>query len=133
MNQVMTQRVLEQENRAFSGRGGVSAESRSSGFVPAFQNMETGSVQRSRFANGSPAPFHLLDGLPDEFVVARDASGKVMGIKASVRSGFLREGKFYSRDEASAVVCGSGETSRRSMSSESPESGCLDLSAATIV
>lgn len=104
MNQAITQRVLERENHAFRGKGGVSEENRSSGFVPGFQDTETGIVQRSRFADGSPAPFHLLDGLPDDFVVARDASGRIKGVKASVRSGFLRDGRFYTRGEAAAIV-----------------------------
>lgn len=102
MNQVMTDQRLEQENRNFRGSGGISEENRSLGFLPAFLDTETGRVHASRFANGQPAPIHLLDGLPPEVVLARDANGRVARVKASVVSGFVLEERFFTREEASS-------------------------------
>jgi hypothetical protein len=95
---------LLHENRAFEGTGGRSEENRAAGFLPAFFDTETRSVYRSRFADGRPAPFHLIDGLPRELVVARHLSGRVAAIKRSVVSGFLLGGRFYTREEAAAAL-----------------------------
>jgi hypothetical protein len=50
------------------------------------------------------APIHLLCGLPDEWVVTRDSAGCVSSVKASVVAGFLRDGRFYTRQQA-AQAC----------------------------
>jgi hypothetical protein len=60
--------------------------------------------QGSRFLDGNPAPVHLLDGLPDDVVVSRSESRQVTVVKGSLVSGFVRFGKFYTRDEAAAAV-----------------------------
>jgi len=104
MNQAMTERVLRKENRVFRGRGGVSEENRSLGFQPAFFDADTGEVYASRYANGLPAPFHLLDGLPDELVLARHPTGRVSAVKQSITSGFVRDGLFFTREEASQHI-----------------------------
>ena len=72
MNQLTTNETLRKENLAFVGTGGVSAENRSSGFLPAFYDLETGRAELSRFADGRPAPMHLLEGMPAEWVARRD-------------------------------------------------------------
>ncbi|MET0218767.1 MAG: hypothetical protein ABW205_12705 [Burkholderiales bacterium] len=89
---------------SYRGTGGCSKENGSYGFRPAFLDEETGIVHRARFPDGTPAPFHLLDGLPDEVVVGRSESGRVTAVKGSLVSGFVRFGKFYTRDEAAAAV-----------------------------
>lgn len=104
MEQALDYGVLEQENRTFCGRGGVSAEASSGGFRPAFLDTETGAVYPSCFGDGSPAPFHLLDGLPQAIVVTRSDLGRVTAVKNSVISGFARDGRFYTRDEAAREV-----------------------------
>lgn len=104
MEQTITTEVLKTENQVFRGTGGRSEENRSLGFRPAFKDMHSSRIYPSRFADGRPAPFHLLDGLPDEVVVARDVSGRVASIKSSVVSGFLRMGRFLTRDEAAAEI-----------------------------
>ncbi|WP_169198989.1 hypothetical protein [Aromatoleum buckelii] len=96
----MTERALERENVRFLGTGGISAENRCRGFRPAFRDAQTNIVYPSCFADGRRAPCHLLDGLPDEVVVARDAAGRVAAVKASVTSGFVCDGRFYTREEA---------------------------------
>ena len=95
---------LSQQNRRFKGTGGVSQENRSCGFVPAFFDSSTGTVYRSCFADGRPAPMHLLDGLPAELAVERSTSGRTIAVKACVQAGFMREGKFYTREQAAEAL-----------------------------
>jgi hypothetical protein len=100
--------MLAGQNRRFRGTGGVSRENRSLGFLPAFRNADTGAVLLSRFANGTIAPMHLLDGLPDALVMSRTASGRVHRAQDSMVAGFIRHGRFYSREEASRAVASDG-------------------------
>lgn len=100
----LTEAALARENRRFRGSGGRSEENRHVGFQPAFLDSATRTIYASRFADGRPAPCHLLDGLPDELVVARHPSGRVAGIKSSVVSGFVRQDRFYTREEAARCI-----------------------------
>lgn len=100
MSPSLSSAVLERQNQEFSGTGGRSQENRAWGFRPAFMDAITRVIYRSCFADGTSAPVHLLDGLPDEAVATRDAGGRVLSVKASVVAGFVRDGRFYSREEA---------------------------------
>jgi len=100
MKTYLSQATLERENRCFRGTGGRSEENRELGFLPAFLDADTQQIYASRFPDGRPAPFHLLEGLPDEIVLTRHPCGRVATIKASVLSGFVREGHFFTREEA---------------------------------
>ncbi|HEY7239957.1 MAG TPA: hypothetical protein VH600_12365 [Burkholderiales bacterium] len=104
MNAAMTDSRLALENVRYAGSGAVSRENRRYGFRPAFMDLETAAVYLARFADGRPAPFHLLDGLPDELVLSRDAAGRVAEIRSSVISGFEQDGRFYTRDEAAQAL-----------------------------
>lgn len=104
MNALLTGTSLKEQNRRFAASGGCSHENACAGFRPAFMDADTRRVYESRFADGRPAPFHLLDGLPDELVVARSASGRVAAIKSSVVAGFVRAARFYSREEAARCM-----------------------------
>lgn len=99
----MCEQTLAKENRRFFGTGGRSQENAALGFAPAFRDPASGAVFRSRFADGRPAPFHLLDGLPDEMVV-RGESGRITGTRASLVSGFVLGECFFTREEAAARV-----------------------------
>ena len=92
------------QSDAYYGTGGCSEGNGGLGFRPAFLDADTGIVYCSRFLDGNPAPVHLLDGLPDDVVVSRTESGQVTAVKVSLVSGFVRFGKFYTRDEAVAAV-----------------------------
>jgi hypothetical protein len=70
------------------------------GFHPAFLDTATLSIHLSRYPDGRPAPFHLLDGLPNEVVVARSMFGRIIAVKATLVSGFERNGVFYTRSAA---------------------------------
>jgi hypothetical protein len=75
------------------------------GFRPAFLDTATFSIHLSRYADGQPAPFHLLDGLPDEVVVARSVFGsRILAAKATLVPGFERKGFFYTAPAAARAA-----------------------------
>ena len=96
--------VLRAQNERFRGTGGRSLENQHAGFQPVFKDTSTGEVYPSCFADGRPAPLHLLDGLPAQLVVFRNGDGRVIEIKNCVIAGFLCAGQFYTRKEATAAV-----------------------------
>ncbi|MCP5159237.1 MAG: hypothetical protein H6975_07410 [Gammaproteobacteria bacterium] len=100
----MTAQTLRRQNRRFRGTGGVSSENRALGFAPAFLDTATDRVYRACFADGRPAPMHLLEGLPPAVVAARDATGRITALKATVLAGFVREERFYTREQAAASI-----------------------------
>jgi hypothetical protein len=95
---------LQRENVAHAGTGGISRGNAALGFRPAFLDSSTQKIYPARFADGRPAPIHLLDGLPDEVVTDRLPSGRVVAAKASLISGFEHRGLFYTR-HAAARAC----------------------------
>ncbi len=102
--QALTRKTLEDENRRYTGRGGISEENRGLGFLPAYRDSATGNIHLSRFADGRRAPIHLLDGLPEQLALRREASGKVIALKGSVSAGFVREDRFYTREQAARAM-----------------------------
>jgi hypothetical protein len=96
----LTVEAVATERARYFGTAGCSAGNRSSGFRPAFLDRDTGRVCFSAFADGSPAPVHVLDGLPPSLVLARTLRGGVRAVKGSVISGFARNGHFYTREQA---------------------------------
>jgi len=103
MNNLLTNATLKKENLAFGGTAGVSENNHCARFRPAFHDLATGRTALARFADGRPAPMHLLDGLPREWVAEYDAAGRVRAIKDSVVSGFVRDGRFYTREQTAAA------------------------------
>ena len=100
----MNTQILREQNQNLKGTGGVSQENHSLGFRPAFRDTKTGLIYISRFANGTIAPVHMLDGLPQELVVNRSSNGKVVAVKDSVTAGFVLKGQFYTREQAAYEV-----------------------------
>jgi hypothetical protein len=96
----ITPTTLARENVHYLGTAGRSVGNRRQGFRPAFFDNDTGLVHPSRFADGRPAPVHVIDGLPPALVVARTSAGRVLEVKAGVVSGFVRDERFYTREEA---------------------------------
>lgn len=96
----MTPTKLLEENLRFRGGAGVSPGNRHLGFQSAFRDRDTGRVYLSRFLNGQVAPIHVLDGLPDELVIMRDTNGRVLKVRPSVESGFVRGDCYYTRAQA---------------------------------
>ena len=104
MKRMMNVRLLKQENVVHAGSGGRSEGNRGLGFHPAFLDTATFAIYLSRFADGRPAPFHLLDGLPDEVVLVRSSAGRVVAAKGTLVSGFERNGFFYTRSAAARAA-----------------------------
>lgn len=100
----MTRNRMRRENLAFAGTGGVSPVSRKACFEPAFRDDSTGRVELSRYASGALAPMHLMDGLPAEWVLERDPDGRACALKASIVAGFVRDGEFYTREQAASLL-----------------------------
>jgi len=100
LDEALDRASLRRESDKYRGTSGVSEECRGSGFSPAFYDRETGEIHLSRYADGTPAPFHMLDGLPDAVVTKRLADGTVECVKQSLQSGFVKSGVFYTRDQA---------------------------------
>ena len=100
----LTPGLLRRQSRAFLGTGAVSEKTGSLGLAPAFLDTETGAVHLARFANGRPAPCHVLDGLPAELIVTRWPSGGVAAVSESVVAGFLYHGRFLTRQQAAETL-----------------------------
>ena len=104
MHRLFTEESIEKENQVFSGTAGVSSENHCNGFRPAFCDSETGRVEITRLLNSDPAPMHSIAGLPEGWVVERDADAKPIAIKHTVIAGFIRDGWFYTRSQAAEAV-----------------------------
>lgn len=100
----LTRNRIRRENLAFAGTGGVSPENGCRRFTPAFRDEATGQVELSRYADGDLAPMHLIDGLPGDWICARDGQGRPSALKPTVVAGFVRDGRFYTREQAAEVV-----------------------------
>ena len=95
---------LLEENQSFADTGGVSGGNWHRGFLPAFLETRSGQIFLSRFADGRPAPIHVLDGLPPALVTKRSPGGRVSAILGSVISGFVRAGRFYTREQTAKLL-----------------------------
>ncbi|MGC1954304.1 MAG: hypothetical protein WA970_17360 [Gammaproteobacteria bacterium] len=103
----LTPRHLARENQIFGGTGGVSQGNQQYGFRPAFLEAESGEIYLSRFADGRPAPVHVLDGLPSALVTKRTATGRVIATRGSIISGFVCAGQFYTREQTAKLTTAS--------------------------
>lgn len=100
----LRQEDLRRQTGDFRGRGGTSQNNRECGFAPVFRDSETGKVYPSHYADGRSACVHLIEGLPVELVLERDAYGRPVTVKGSLEPGFIREGRFYTREQAAVLV-----------------------------
>lgn len=99
MRRPLTEIVLRRENEVFKDTMGVSANSAHQHFLPAFKDVVTGEVHLSLYPDGTLCNIHILDGLPEKWIIQRNTQGRVTVVKDSVISGFVRDGRFYSRQE----------------------------------
>ncbi len=74
------------------------------GFQPAYFDFLTQTIYPSLFADGTPAPFHILEGLPSEVVVDRARSGRVVTTKATLLAGYERNGFFYANATVARAI-----------------------------
>jgi hypothetical protein len=101
---MLSEQLLKTQNRLFEGTMGISQNNHGAGFVPAYLDLHTGRAVESRFADGRPAPVHLLDGLPAAWVAERAPDGRVVRARDGIVAGFLRDGRFYTREQAARTV-----------------------------
>ena len=99
-----TQEQLRDENVIYAGTGGVSERNCQARFVPAFRDELSGRVEVARTMDGAQAAMHLFCCLPDAWVAERDVNGAIVALIDTVTAGFLRDGVFYTREEASRLV-----------------------------
>jgi hypothetical protein len=104
LKRLMGARLLKRDDSDDAGGGELGQDIARLGFRPAFLDTATFSIHLSRFADGRPAPFHLLDGLPDEVVVTRSFFGHVVATKATLVLGFARNGYFYTPSAAARAA-----------------------------
>jgi len=104
MKDLMSPQRLEGENAVHAASGGCSDGNHDLGFRAAFFDYASQRLYLSRFADGRLAPVHLLDGLPEEVVVDRALSGRVIAARASLVAGFERHGLFYTRKSAARAA-----------------------------
>lgn len=77
--------------------GRTRAEAAHLGFSPAYLDFATMVTYPSRHADGSRAPMHEADGLPNEVVIIRSPCGRAIAIKSSLIAGYERNGFFFTR------------------------------------
>jgi len=104
MRGALTELTLRNENRIYARTAGVSQRKRAADWQPGYLNRRTGEVARSCYADGRPAPVHILDGLPETWVRERDAMGRVIAADPEIVSGFIRNGQFYTREQAARAA-----------------------------
>lgn len=98
------QNKLARENREFKSTTGISKNNRSLGFIPAFYDSESGRIYLSCNKDGTRAAIHILEGLPEELILERDSKDNVVSIKPSVMSGFVKNDRFYTREQAAKAL-----------------------------
>ena len=113
MKRMLDAQSLQRDSESHRSTGGCSQGNAGLGFRPAFFDCGTCAIHLSRFRDGRLAPFHLLEGLPDEAVAIRAEDGRVLAAKAGIVAGFERAGFFYTRAAAARAV--------REWSTEAPE------------
>jgi len=99
----MNQYELCHENRRFEGTAGISKNNRQEGFLPAFRDETTGRVELARTADGAVATMHVITWLPGNWAKSSDSDGGIVELKDGIVCGFVRDGRFYSREEVAAL------------------------------
>jgi len=96
--------MLTPARTAVENADNAAVYARPLGFRPAFLDTAQMRIYPALFADGTAAPFHCLDGLPEEAVADRLHSGRVVRAKATLIAGFERGGFFFTR-RAAARAC----------------------------
>ena len=102
MSPALTQITLRRESAPYAGTCGDSGTACRNRFQPAFRDAD-GRVELARLADGRPAPMHLIATLPAVWANLFDASGNIIQLKAGIVAGFVRDDRFYTREEAAAA------------------------------
>jgi len=92
------------QNQAYAGTGGTSEGNQAHRFAPAYKDVDSGKAVASCFADGRPAPIHLLAGLPEGWIINHADRSEMPTLRPNILVGFIRDGKFFTRAEA-AKAC----------------------------
>lgn len=103
MAKLFTNSELEIETRKYRNTGGASQGNGGYGFIPAFKDSADGAIYLSRTAGGELAKLHILDGLPQHLIVAKEHD-RVTAVKETLVAGFVLKDCFFTRDEAASHV-----------------------------
>ena len=100
MSRHRNQVAVTRESATYLGTCGESVVAGQHKFLPAFCNRVDGRVELARLPNGKPAPMHLIAALPKAWAARCDEGGNVVELIDSVIAGFVKNGRFYTREEA---------------------------------
>ena len=100
MSRPLTEDVLREESATYVGSCGDSTTARKNHFIPAFRDEADGRVELARLKNGCVAPMHLITALPKSWATRVDDAGNVLELIETIVAGFVRDGRFYTREEA---------------------------------
>lgn len=99
----MDNHTLELENLAFGTTAGVSRNNSEAGYIPAFLDKKTGLIEISRLKNGCPSSIHIISWLPKKWASSLASDGSVQSLRLGIIAGFVRDGIFYTREEAAEL------------------------------
>lgn len=102
MSRHRNQLAVTRESEPYNGTCGESVVACQHKFLPAFCNREDGRIELARLPNGKPAPMHLIAKLPKVWAARCDGKGNVLELIDSIVAGFVKNGRFYTREEAAA-------------------------------
>jgi hypothetical protein len=74
------------------------------GFRRAFYDFATCAIYVACDRHGNPTDFHSYDGLPDEVILRRGFTGRVLSVKSTLIAGFERNGFFYTQAAAARAI-----------------------------
>ena len=102
MSRHRNQHAVTAESQPYNGTCGESVVACQHQFIPAFCNSADGRVELARLPNGKPAPMHLISALPQAWAARCDNDGNVLELIDSIVAGFVKNGRFYTREQAAA-------------------------------
>ena len=92
------QQALKQQGTYYKFNGAVFSDA-SFGFMPAFKNTQDQQIHLSTDQYGELSVMHLLDGLPEAWILEKDEQGRPVSLKSEIVVGFMRNHEFYTLNE----------------------------------
>lgn len=68
------------------------------GLWPAFRDLRTGETHLAMTTEGNRAVQHSFEGLPEHWVVERDAQGEALCLHRAIQAGYWRSPEFFALD-----------------------------------
>lgn len=96
--------ILLKQNHRHRGTGGTSQNNKKFKFSPAFFDSSSKTIYLSCYADGKPAPIHMLDGLPKKLLKNRTITDSLINAKNALVSGYISGHKFLTRQQAADIL-----------------------------